>query len=44
VALGLLATVVVLDQTTKWWGWRHVPEAIIDAGTTLPIGRTVNGW
>jgi lipoprotein signal peptidase len=44
MALGLLVTVVALDQATKWWGWRHVPEAIINPGTTWSIGRTVNGW
>jgi hypothetical protein len=30
LALGVLAAVVVLDQTTTWWGWRHVPQAIIN--------------
>jgi lipoprotein signal peptidase len=44
IALGLLVTVVVLDQTTKWWGWRHAPEAFINAGGTWLIGRPVNGW
>jgi lipoprotein signal peptidase len=42
--LGLLATVVVLDQSTKWWGWRHAPEAVINAGGTWLIGRPVSGW
>jgi lipoprotein signal peptidase len=44
MALGLLAAVVVLDQTTKWWGWRFAPEAIINAGGTWLIGRPVGGW
>jgi lipoprotein signal peptidase len=44
IALGLLVTVVVLDQTTKWWGWRNAPEAFINAGGTWLIGRPVSGW
>jgi lipoprotein signal peptidase len=38
ITLALLATVVVLDQTTKWWGWRHAPEAFVNAGGTWIIG------
>jgi hypothetical protein len=34
----------VLDQTTKWWAWRHASEAIINAVSTWPIGRPVSGW
>jgi lipoprotein signal peptidase len=44
VALGLLTAVVLLDQTTKWWGWRHAAEAIINPGGTWTTGRTVSGW
>jgi lipoprotein signal peptidase len=44
MALGLLATVVVLDQTTKWWAWRHAPRAFINPGGTWLIGRPVGGW
>jgi lipoprotein signal peptidase len=44
VALGLLAAVVVLDQTTKWWGWRYAPAAVINAGGTWLIGRPVSEW
>jgi lipoprotein signal peptidase len=43
-ALGLLATVVVLDQTTKWWAWRHASRTFINAGGTWLIGRPVDGW
>jgi lipoprotein signal peptidase len=43
-AIGLLAAVVVLDQTTKWWAWRHASAAIINAGSTWPIGWPLNGW
>jgi lipoprotein signal peptidase len=44
IALGLLAAVVVLDQATKWWAWRHAPEAFVNAGGTWLIGRPVSGW
>jgi lipoprotein signal peptidase len=44
LVLGLLAAVVVVDQTTKWWAWRHAPEAIINPGGTWLIGRPVSGW
>ena len=44
IALGLLVAVVLLDQTTKWWGWRYAPKAIINAGSTWLIGQPVNGW
>src|SRR4051812_30484164 len=37
-ALGLVAVVVVLDQATKWWGWRHAHRAIINSGGTWFIG------
>jgi lipoprotein signal peptidase len=43
-ALGLLAAVIVLDQATKAWGWRHVPDAIINAGGTASVGPTLDGW
>jgi lipoprotein signal peptidase len=32
IVLALLAIVVLLDQATKWWGWRHVSGALINAG------------
>ena len=44
IATGLVATVVVLDQSTKWWGWRHASEAIINPGSTWPLGRPLSGW
>jgi lipoprotein signal peptidase len=44
MALGLLAAVVVLDQATKWWGWRHAPKAVINTGSTYFIDGPVGGW
>ena len=40
----MLAAAVVLDQATKWWGWRHVPRAIINDGSSWFIGRSVSDW
>jgi lipoprotein signal peptidase len=44
ITLGLLAVVILLDQATKWWGWRHAPHAFINAGGTWIIGRPVGAW
>jgi len=44
MTLGLLVAVVVLDQATKWWGWRHAPTAIVNTGGTWFIGDAVRGW
>jgi lipoprotein signal peptidase len=44
ITVGVLATVVVLDQTTKWWAWRNAPGTIINAASTWPIGRPVSSW
>ena len=42
--LALLLAVVVLDQSVKWWAWRHVGWARINAGGDALVGRTVGGW
>jgi lipoprotein signal peptidase len=44
ITLGLLAVVILLDQATKWWGWRHAPDALINSGGTWIIGRPVSAW
>jgi lipoprotein signal peptidase len=44
IVLALMAMVVLLDQATKWWGWRHVPGPIINAGGDLLVGSTVGSW
>jgi lipoprotein signal peptidase len=43
VTLGLMATVILVDQTTKWWAWRNASRAIINPGGTWLIGRPVSG-
>ena len=44
LVLALLAMVVLLDQSTKWWGWRHVPDAVINSGGDVLVGHLVGGW
>jgi lipoprotein signal peptidase len=44
MTLGLQLAVVVLDQATKWWGWRHAPSAIINTGPTWFIDGPVSRW
>jgi lipoprotein signal peptidase len=43
VTFGLIATVGVADQATKWWAWRNASAAIINSGGTWIIGRPVSG-
>jgi lipoprotein signal peptidase len=43
IVLALLAAIIVLDQTAKWWAWRHVPTFINYGGDVL-VGRTVSAW
>jgi lipoprotein signal peptidase len=42
--LAVLAAVVVVDQAAKWWAWRHVPGAKINAGGDLLTGPRVGRW
>jgi lipoprotein signal peptidase len=44
VVLALLIVVVILDQSVKWWAWRHVPWARINSGGDALVGRTIGGW
>jgi hypothetical protein len=43
IVLALLAAIIVLDQTAKWWAWRHVPTFINPGGDIL-VGSTVGNW
>lgn len=40
----LLVAVVVLDQVTKWWAWRHAPVARINEGGNPFVGDVIGGW
>ena len=44
IVLMLLATVVLLDQATKWWAWRHMSGALINSGGDLFVGHVVGSW
>jgi lipoprotein signal peptidase len=42
--LVLLIAVVVLDQSVKWWAWRHVSWTKINSGGDALVGRTIGSW
>jgi lipoprotein signal peptidase len=44
IVLTLLTTVVLLDQATKWWAWRHMSGALINPGGDLLVGPSVGSW
>jgi lipoprotein signal peptidase len=44
IVLTAVAAVVVLDQAMKWWAWRHVPGARINAGGDVLVGPTIGKW
>jgi lipoprotein signal peptidase len=44
MVLALLTVVAVLDQSMKWWAWRHASMAIINGGGDPLVGATVSGW
>jgi lipoprotein signal peptidase len=44
IVLALLVVVIVLDQATKWWAWRHAPTAIINNGGDALVGARVGAW
>jgi lipoprotein signal peptidase len=44
MVVALLSAVVVLDQATKWWAWRHISGAKINSGGDLLVGHTIGAW
>jgi lipoprotein signal peptidase len=42
--LTVVAAVIVLDQSTKWWAWRHVSGARINSGGDVLVGPTIGAW
>ena len=42
--LALLAAVIVMDQLTKGWAWRHAPLAKINYGGNIFVGDTISQW
>jgi lipoprotein signal peptidase len=44
LVLVLLVVVVVLDQATKWWAWRHFSWTRINSGGDILVGRRLGAW
>ena len=44
VVLTLLAVVIVVDQSVKWWAWRHFPWTVINSGGDVLVGHTIGAW
>ena len=44
IVLALLAAVALLDQTTKWWAWRHISGATVNPGGDFLVGPVVGSW
>jgi lipoprotein signal peptidase len=40
----LLAAVIVVDQTVKWWAWRDAPWTEINYGGNAFVGATLSRW
>jgi lipoprotein signal peptidase len=44
IVLIVLATVILVDQATKWWAWRHVSGVHINPGGDFLTGPTIGRW
>src|ERR1700730_6536485 len=44
IVLAVVAMVIVVDQATKWWAWRHVPWTIINYGGDMLVGPRIGDW
>jgi lipoprotein signal peptidase len=42
--LGVFAVVLVSDQLTKWWAWRHVGGSLINSGGYILLGPMIRSW
>lgn len=42
--LGVFAVVLVSDQLTKWWAWRHVGGSLINSGGYILLGPVIRSW
>ena len=42
--LAVLIVVVLVDQLTKAWAWRHSAGTVINPGSTWFLGHTISGW
>jgi lipoprotein signal peptidase len=44
IALAVVVTLIVLDQSVKWWAWRHVSGAKINPGGDVLVGHAIGAW
>jgi lipoprotein signal peptidase len=44
LVLTLLTAIIVADQAVKWWAWRHVSGAKMNAGGDVLVGHAVGEW
>jgi hypothetical protein len=44
IVLTVVAAVIVLDQSIKWWAWRHIYGARINSGGDVLVGPTIGAW
>ena len=44
LVLAVLAAIVLVDQVTKWWAWRHLASAVINPGGDQLVGPVVGRW
>jgi lipoprotein signal peptidase len=44
MVLAILAAIIVVDQSAKWWAWRHVSGVKINIGGDFLVGATVGQW
>jgi lipoprotein signal peptidase len=44
VVIGMLALIGVVDQVSKAWAWRHVPDAHINSGADMLVSPVVGSW
>jgi lipoprotein signal peptidase len=42
--IGVFAVVIVTDQVSKWWAWRHVDGALINDGGYILLGPVIRSW
>lgn len=44
LAASVTAVVIVTDQATKWWAWRHVSGALVNPGGFILLSQPVRSW
>jgi lipoprotein signal peptidase len=44
MVIALLVAVIMADQLSKWWAWRHDSLARINYGGNVLVGQTIGRW